>query len=497
MNVINDYRIVVKIWSCFGMIFKSDSFKLIRKQMKLTTEEVALKAGIHRVTISNWERCKKVPSEKNIRLLAFVLEVPVSIISDLEDDHPISEGDLSEMAESWQAFSGIQQQNITDRFENSIKQLQKQHKEFINASVVMNSLLSAMHTIFYVKDTNLNYITVNDSFLNNVGLNAGFSATGKDDSGFFPTREAKDNSDEDVSVLRTGKEIKREGYIPGSRKKKWGIIRKIPIFDVNKKIAGVIATFVDITERKKSESIRQILEQSINSTNDMFWIGKYVDERYNEFSYLFLNDGTEKVFKIKKDEFNDQKWSDCLHPDCKYLLKLGLNDVKEYPLEIEYKIIWPNGEIRKVHEKIFEKENYYFGTVRDITEYEEIQKVKDLVLEAMDKVLNYYVWIIEFDNGEKRFVYSGPEKKAIEVYGYSVSEFIKSETDFWKKIVLPEDLPSLMNTFVEDSFPKTIKYRIKDENGKIRWIQDHLMKYQYGEKVFYLGLSKTITGENK
>jgi PAS domain-containing protein len=477
------------------MVFKREEFKILRKLKKLTTEEVALKAGIHRVTLSNWERGKKIPSEKNVRLLAFVLEVPVSEISDLEDDHPISEGDLSEMAESWQAFSGIQQQNITDRFENSIKQLQKQHKEFINASIVMNSLLSAMHTIFYVKDTNLNYITVNDSFLNNVGLNAGFSATGKDDSAFFPTREAKDNSDEDVSVLRTGEEIKREGYIPGSRKKRWGIIRKIPVFDSSKKIAGIIATFVDITERRKVEKIRRLLEQSINNTNDMFWIGKYADERYSDFTYLFLNDGVEKVFKIKKEEFDDQKWSDCLHPDCKYLLKLDLKDVKEYPLEMEYKIIWPNGEIRKLHEKIFKKDEYFFGTASDVTVYEEIQKVKDLVLEAMDCVLGYYVWIIEYYRGEKKFVYSGAEKKAIEVYGYSVAEFVKSETDFWKKIVLPEDLPTLMTTFTDDSFPKTIKYRIRDKDGKIYWIQDHLMKHQYGEKIFFLGLTKRLSGE--
>ena len=475
------------------MHFKNDTFKIIRKSKKLTTEEVAAKAGIHRVTISNWERGKKFPSEKNVRLLAFVLEIPVSEISDLEDDHPVSDGDLSDMAESWQSFAGIQQFDITDNFQKCITQLQKQHKEFINASVVMNSLLSAMHTIFYVKDIRLKYITVNGSFLENVGLKTGFSVTGKDDSVFFPAREGKENSDEDINVIRTGKSVKREGYIPGSRKKKWGIIRKIPIFDTNNKIAGVIATFVDITERRRTEKQRRILESSINKTDDMFWVGRFANDKTKDLEYLFINDGVENVFGVTKDKYSDKLWKECLHRDSRHILDIDLREVNEFPFEFEYKIVRSDGRIRKLREKIYKSGDLYFGTDRDVTVYDEIQHIKEMFMTALDKVLDYHIWIVDFSEGVKRIIPTGTEYKAIDVYGHPIEEFARSEGDFWKKIVHPEDLDMLMSTFTEGPYPKTIKYRVIDKDGNIRLIQDHIIKKVIEGKVFFMGLAKNIT----
>jgi transcriptional regulator with XRE-family HTH domain len=475
------------------MIFKNREFRQIRKDKKLTTENVAKKAGIHRVTLSVWESGKRIPSEKHIRLLAYVLNIPLSDISDLEDVYPQSESDFSELAESWHSFAEIEQKGMIDSFENCISHLKKQHNDFRNASVVMNSLLSVMHTMFYVKDIKLNYITANASFLKNAGLNINFSAIGKDDDAFFSIKEAGINMEEDRTVLESGSEIKREGYIPGSRKKKWGIIRKIPILDINDKIAGVIGTFVDITERRKIEFKRRLLENSINKTDDLFWVAKYIKGSNKNLKYLFLNDGVEKIFKIKKEEFNDQTWAKYLHPDYNYLLNFSLKDIDKFPFVGEYKIIWSDGRVRKIREKIFKDDEYYFGTARDITEQENLQRVKDMILETMDKILDYYVWIIELTDNRKKLIYSGSEQRALNIYGYSVVNFgAESDFGFWEKIIIPEDFNIFISAFSEDSFPKIIKYRIKDKENKIRYIQDHIMKYQIEEKTFFLGLTKNV-----
>ena len=66
--------------------------------------------------------------------------------------------------------------------------------------------------------------------------------------------EAKENHDQDYNILLTGKSIiKQENYIPGSRKKKWGLINKTPIFDITGKITGIMSSFIDITDRKLAE----------------------------------------------------------------------------------------------------------------------------------------------------------------------------------------------------------------------------------------------------
>ena len=45
-------------------------------------------------------------------------------------------------------------------------------------------------------------------------------------------------------------------YIPGTRKKGWGLISKIPILDLKGNIAGIVGTIVNITERKIAENTR-------------------------------------------------------------------------------------------------------------------------------------------------------------------------------------------------------------------------------------------------
>ena len=77
-----------------------------------------------------------------------------------------------------------------------------------------------MDIIFYIKDSNLNYLIASDSFLKNLKLNGNYKVVGKNDSDFFPEREAKINNKEDKEILNSfNASIYKEGLIPGSRKK--------------------------------------------------------------------------------------------------------------------------------------------------------------------------------------------------------------------------------------------------------------------------------------
>ena len=62
--------------------FNREKFRQLRKQRKITIDDAALKAEVHRVTLSCWERGVRVPSGKNIRALAHALGVSVSNFSD-------------------------------------------------------------------------------------------------------------------------------------------------------------------------------------------------------------------------------------------------------------------------------------------------------------------------------------------------------------------------------------------------------------------------------
>jgi transcriptional regulator with XRE-family HTH domain len=59
------------------MKFYSSNLKEIRKQKKCSSQELADKLGLHRTTISGWERDKIIPNEYKIRQIAKALNISV------------------------------------------------------------------------------------------------------------------------------------------------------------------------------------------------------------------------------------------------------------------------------------------------------------------------------------------------------------------------------------------------------------------------------------
>ncbi|MBY5034186.1 helix-turn-helix domain-containing protein [Streptococcus gallolyticus] len=55
------------------MSFFTDNLKALRKQKKLTQQEVADKLEINRVTYTNWEKGNREPNLENVVKLAHIL----------------------------------------------------------------------------------------------------------------------------------------------------------------------------------------------------------------------------------------------------------------------------------------------------------------------------------------------------------------------------------------------------------------------------------------
>lgn len=231
-----------------------EKLKAIRKRKKITAEELAKTIGITRVTFGAWETGRRTPSEHKIRMLAKTLNVPVNEISDLPTDKAISNINLAPLGLSIISLLSADKEKNLSRQATMVSGITGMIKELSDARLVIGTMLSSLPSIFYIKGSDLKYITASEEFFKNLSLNKNCEIAGKTDYDFFPQNEAKINSEMDKEVLATGKSILDiEGYIPGNRKSKWGIISKIPILDNESKIEGVLGCFVDITERKKTE----------------------------------------------------------------------------------------------------------------------------------------------------------------------------------------------------------------------------------------------------
>lgn len=246
-----------------------EKLKAVRKRKKITAQELAQKTGISRVTLGAWENSKRIPSEAKIRMLAKVLDISVDEISDLPPDKMISGISLAPLDSNIGSVFSRDKEKAINRQTNLISGITGIIKELAYAKLIIGAMLSSLPAIFYVKGTDLKYITANEAFLRNLSLNKNYDVIGKTDFDFFPRNEAVINSEADKAVLADGKSIlDKEGYIPGNRKTRWGIISKIPIYDFEGKIEGVLGYFRDITERKKIEAELEKHQLELENKNE-------------------------------------------------------------------------------------------------------------------------------------------------------------------------------------------------------------------------------------
>jgi transcriptional regulator with XRE-family HTH domain len=316
------------------MKFYPTKLRDIRKRQKLTIMELADLMGNNRRTIGMWEMGKIIPSEKKLRKLSEILNVPVNEISDLKPALPKSDIKLSSISNAWLEMkqNDCSQYNF-DLLVKGIAQIQSNHKE---TKFIMDALLNAFPSLFYLKDANNKYISANSKFIDNISKSKKYSILGFTDFDILPKNEAEKNSKEDEFLISEGRNIyDKEEFIPGTKKQKWGITTKKLILDKSGKVCGLLGCFTDITKTKNAEEIRRLLELHLDEMEISISILRKGKPPYhnNAFEKIFGYSFKDKDFKQTHDLFVKH----CLHPD-------------EIKKEIQSRKLdyWPEKQILKI-----------------------------------------------------------------------------------------------------------------------------------------------------
>lgn len=283
-------------------ILEIKKLKAIRQKLKWTYASIARKMKIHWRTVYNWEKGITIPSEEKIWQLAGILGIPVDNISDIKTTSS-SQIDFNVVTKSWMSL--FEEREESKKEINYISNiLGKLHSKLNNASLVIMGILNSLDFPIYVKNINQRYIVINNAFKKNI------STSGQDgtllhnmgtDYDYFNKKEAEKNFYEDQSVINGNKPvIIKEDYIPGSNKKRWALIHKIPIYDDFSQLAGLIGAFIDITERKKSEYMTNVLKESLKVIDGTIWIAKKAREA-EDGGVVFENILYSTESKLEKD----------------------------------------------------------------------------------------------------------------------------------------------------------------------------------------------------
>jgi diguanylate cyclase (GGDEF)-like protein/PAS domain S-box-containing protein len=122
-------------------------------------------------------------------------------------------------------------------------------------NIFFNALMDNIPDSIYFKDTRSRFVLINKALADKFGLEKPEDAIGLTDFDFFDEELARPRFNGEQHVIKEGKpfiEHEKVEIIEG-RPEKWVASTKVPWYDMNNKIMGILGITRDITEKKKAE----------------------------------------------------------------------------------------------------------------------------------------------------------------------------------------------------------------------------------------------------
>ena len=475
------------------MIFYHDKLYSFRIKSGISIKHISERLGIVRSTYWTWEKGKRVPNEEYARKLAEVLKIEVDEISSLKSI--VQKSVLSETSTVWMNFENSRGEEILKNQEKAMSSIRQNNLELFKAWTVIHAIIKSLDVILYVKDEKQNYIMVNDNFKKNLSLNPLYVAFGKNDNDFFSSKTARSNIKEDEKVLETGETVSyREGYILGSRNKKWGLISKYPIKDSFGKVSGIIGIIEDNTEKKKLEFTRYLLEHAINNTNDVFMVWDI-----NTYEMIFLSNGIEDLTGYSRECFLVKNahdfWLTIVHSD-DFEEEKKIIESKDFPPIRLIKITKKDGSFVWIRLSVsffeYEGKNYQCTTAIDVTQKQQVNDENMKLNEIINSLDDLFVFEGEVStNNELKLTYTS--KNVSNITGYPKELFYNQSITFYS-IVHPQH-KYLFEEWNKNKYQKYKKeHKIICSDGNEKWVNTTIIPVEgIKKRKIIIGFCTDIT----
>ncbi len=354
------------------MKFYYEEFKKIRKMQNLSLQSIVSRINRSYKTVWSWEKGEHTPRKADIKLLSDILSVDISEISNLTDKDLFSHSKrkLEGLVESYN-------NDILGYLKSEVIRLTQQLKIQSKTINDLNKLLDSLHSYIYTKSKDLRFTNINTAFSSIIG----FSKTdilGKYNHDLFSYPDTLILDKLEQEVLKEGVSIlNREIFIPGSNRKKRGLVSLYPDYEGNS-IISITSSIRDISEIKAAqervkllEDRRELLENVINQVAECVWVSERSEKSHYKYKkHLFISEGFENITGISKDLFikNTMSLYDIMHPDSIAEVK-QIHKTDSFPKHYEYKLIrQTDNVIRWIEENVYLSGNIIFGVMRDVTD---------------------------------------------------------------------------------------------------------------------------------
>ncbi|MBY0523871.1 MAG: PAS domain S-box protein [Gemmataceae bacterium] len=168
---------------------------------------------------------------------------------------------------------------------------------------LLHTLMDNMPDLIYFKDTQLQFTRVNRAHATYLGLDDPQQAVGKSDRDFYAGEYADDFGADEQRILATGQPLvnKVERQAAGAEgKPRWILTTKVPFFDRDGNVNGLVGVSMDITEQKQVEEALRLAEAKYRSIFENASEGMYQSTLEGQF--ITVNPTLARILRFQSPE---------------------------------------------------------------------------------------------------------------------------------------------------------------------------------------------------
>lgn len=157
---------------------------------------------------------------------------------------------------------------------------QKKEETILHERNQLRTLIDNMPDYIYIKDKDSNFLVANQKCANVMGVKSPDELIGKSDKDFYIPELANKFYKDEQEILKSGKSLINceEPGINENGDSIWVSTTKVPLYDQNNKIIGIVGIGRDITELKKTEDSLKKQAEELGEINTL------LEERQEELS---------------------------------------------------------------------------------------------------------------------------------------------------------------------------------------------------------------------
>ncbi|MDD5142215.1 MAG: PAS domain S-box protein [Methanoregula sp.] len=381
-----------------------------------------------------------------------------------------------------------------------ITQRKRTEEALFNSQQMLQTVLDTIPQRVFWKDKNSVFLGCNRQNARDAGFSNPADIVGKTDFDYTSAEIAELYRADDRQVMESGQGWinYEEPLVRPDGSKAWLRTSKVPLRDREGNVVGVLGTYEDITEYKRSqEALRESEERFRNiveTTTEWIW------EMDLEGHHTFSNPVITTIIGYSMEEIRQMNLFDLMHPDDQEmvtdLLRSSIRDKKGWHNVV---VRWrdKNGSWHYLESNsipVFSSDGTltgFRGADRDITRRmmaeqelrESEEKYRTLVENAHESIAIVQDWKIVFVN-----------RRGAEMLGKPVSAI---EGQMFIDFIWPEDRDLLRDLHAKriagESAPQTYDFRITGAGGRPVWVSNSTTGISWQGKPGILSLMTDIT----